>query len=174
MRGGGWRHDCARVDDTVMAKSRVAMHVTNRIGYLSEQLIDWVGIKSGLAIDRQRFQDLLNRGADLNPESISPNRWWTRRTDEIVRVEATELERVFALLMNQLGAIRDLMTATDLMVAWLKGLATTNQSDEERRILHQRIVEISDQGIAEEGDELGLKVMMLELRRRSILNQIAS
>lgn len=93
------------------------MHINCQASYLREQILTVVGVRSGLALTAEEFRNHLEAGVERYPHYREFD-WWTVDPDDLIRVEATAVERSYVLLLNQLGVINDVRLMMEYFMHW--------------------------------------------------------
>lgn len=74
------------------------MHIWSPRQHLIDNVIDLVGIKSGLAISESKAFAFLD---ELSPD------WWIGEKSEVIRIDMLDFEKAFIHLMYKVGALND-------------------------------------------------------------------
>lgn len=134
-------------------------------------LIDIIGIKSGVALNKHEIIQILENNKRNDQDSIDP--WWQEKPDVIISIRAEEVEYNFLSIMNAIGSINDLKTTTELVLDWHRSNfpeLMKPKTPEELSILSMKISELQF-GLLNENDlPENLKSLAAECRRRFILD----
>ena len=148
------------------------MRVVTTVQELIDDLIELIGIKSGLAISEEDFLRSLREGHDLMEQETGeqPALWWAEPRDLTISIRAEAIEVDFILVMNRIGAIQDFQTPMQLVVNWARDNAPRRDDegvDEYVQRLSGLLIGMTTYGETPPGAE----ELAAEVRRRFILER---
>jgi hypothetical protein len=102
----------------IHCKRGLALNINSTVGWLTDELSDYVGIRAGLAITAADVVRLLKRELETTDEDgwfYSPRPWLYSEADRAVRIRAEEFESLFVRVMYAVGALPDPLTQNSLV-----------------------------------------------------------
>lgn len=143
------------------------MHFVSNVGSLIEQLIEQVGIKAGIALTEAQFCELIKTAlSKTDSESFCIEKWWSCSKDTTVRLEPSDLELPFLLVMKEIGAISDIQSPEEMIIHYVR---SSNPSGT-RAQWYQDSLKLQKEIILENKTPKGLEEFAAGVRRRYLLN----
>ncbi len=143
------------------------MHVVNNVRSLLEEIIEQIGIKSGVALTETQFSKLVKEAlSKTDPELTGIEEWWSFSPDKTVRLETFDLEMPFLLVMKEIGAVNDIRSPQEMIENHVR---SSNPSGN-RAQWYQDSLKLQNEIILENETPKGLEEFAAEVRRRYLLN----
>jgi restriction system protein len=95
------------------------VNVTTTRASLLDQLIELVGIKSGLVLHEEDIVRLLEKERDARSQ-FRPGPWWRGDLDEFVRLRAEAIEADYTHVLHEVGALPDARTSTEITLQYMR------------------------------------------------------